>query len=239
MKVTPFYQEKLCATHKCMSTKIKNYYEHPPKDGAPKKLVILLHGLGSNGKDLISLAPFWAATVPDALFISPDAPFACDMVPEGYPNAFQWFSLQTREPKGMLEGVRMAAPIVHDFITEQLEKHKIEPKNCVLVGFSQGTMLSLTVGPSYKDALGGILGYSGAIIWDEKRDIEALHKIPVHLIHGEADDVVPVTAWQIAKKQLEANGFSVTGYTQRGLPHSIDNEGIESGARFLNSVLNQ
>ncbi len=68
-------------------------------------MVILLHGLGSNGQDLISLAPLWAQRIPDAVFVSPDAPFTCDMVPPGYPNAYQWFSLQDRDPRIVLQAV--------------------------------------------------------------------------------------------------------------------------------------
>lgn len=223
-----------------MSTiKVSNYYEHKPKSGQVKQLVILLHGLGSNGRDLISLAPFWENALPDALFISPDAPFPCDMASPGYPDSYQWFSLQSRDPKDMLEGVRMAAPIVQGFIAEMLEKHNVSADKCVLVGFSQGTMTSLGAAPSYKDRLAGVLGYSGALLWDAQKENEAIHKIPLHLVHGESDDVVPVSAWHMAKEKLEAEGFPFSGYTQVGLPHSIDNAGIESGARFLSSVLNQ
>ena len=217
--------------------KITNYYEHPPKDGQVKQLVFLLHGLGSNGKDLISLAPFWTESVPTALFISPDAPFPCDMMPPGTPDSFQWFSLQVREPKEMLEGVRMAAPILKDFIEEQMKAYNVPPEKCVLVGFSQGTMMSLSVASLYKE-VGGVLGYSGALVWDEKKAEQGVNKdVPIHLIHGEADDVVPVQAWQMAKKKLEETGFKVTGFTIKGLPHSIDQDGVESGAKFLNTVL--
>ncbi|MAE50486.1 MAG: phospholipase [Micavibrio sp.] len=218
---------------------IKNYYEHPPKSGLAKQLVILLHGLGSNGRDLISLAPYWQTAVPDALFVSPDAPFACDMVPAGYPDAYQWFSLQSRDPKDMLEGAREAAPILKDFIKDQLEIHAIEAGQCALVGFSQGTMMSLSVAPFFQRRLAGVLGYSGALLWDNDKDITKAHKIPIHLIHGEADDVVPVEAYHMARQKLEHEGFDVSGHTTPMLAHSIDNDGIESGAEFLKSILNQ
>jgi len=221
------------------NAKITNYYEHPPKDGQAKQLILLLHGLGSNGKDLISLAPYWAPAVPDALFVSPDAPFACDMVPAGYPDSYQWFSLQSRDPKDMLEGARIAAPILEGFIKEQLEAHNIPADQCVLVGFSQGTMMSLSVAPFFEKKLAGVLGYSGALLWDEDKDAAKAHKLPVHLVHGEADDVVPVEAYHMARQKLEAEGFKVSGHTTPMLTHSIDNDGIESGARFLKAVLNQ
>lgn len=219
-------------------TKINNYYEHPPVQGAPKKLVILLHGLGSNGQDLISLAPYWSPVVPDALFVSPDAPFACDMVPAGYPNSFQWFSLQSRDPKDMLNGARIAAPILSAFIKEKLDTHDIAPENCALVGFSQGTMMSLSVAPFYDEKLAGVLGYSGALLWDNDKDLAKMHKLPVRLIHGEADDVVPIDAYLAAKQKLQEQGFDVSGHSTPNLTHSIDGQGVESGADFLKTILN-
>ncbi len=217
-------------------TAIKNYYEYLPKNKTqPKQLVILLHGLGSNGRDLITLAPYWAAALPDAAFVSPDAPFPCDMVPPGYPDSFQWFSLQSRNPKDMLEGVRIAAPIAMAFIDEQLDRFKLSADKCALVGFSQGTMTSLYLAQHYKQALAGVLGYSGALLWDPAK--APLHKPPAHIIHGEADDVVPLAAYHMAKETLEAQGFAVSGHTTPGLPHSIDNKGIESGSEFLQKIL--
>lgn len=218
--------------------KIDNYYEHPPKGGTIKQLVILLHGLGSNGRDLISLAPYWAGAIPDAHFVSPDAPFHCDMVPPGYPDSFQWFSLQSRDPEFMLNGARHAAPILKDFITQMLEQYSVTPEKCALVGFSQGTMMSLSVAPYFKDKLAGVLGYSGALLWDDAADKTAMHKVPVYLVHGEDDDVVPLSAYHMARQKLEAEGFAVQGHTTHGLPHSIDAQGIEAGAKFLKSVLN-
>jgi phospholipase/carboxylesterase len=175
--------------------------------------------------------------VPDAHFVSPDAPFACDMVPEGYPNSYQWLSLQSRDPKDMLEGVRTAAPILEDFIQEQLDANKVSANKCALVGFSQGTMMSLGVAPFFEKTLAGVLGYSGALLWDEQKAQAGMHNIPVRLIHGEADDVVPLEAYHMARQKLEEQGFDVSGHTTPGLPHSIDGKGVESGAEFLKSIL--
>jgi len=234
MKGLRFYSVPLY-TNGMSEGKIANYQTFKPDTGDADKLIILLHGLGSNGSDLISLAPYWTKFVPGAVFVSPDAPFACDMVPPGYPNAYQWFSLQDRDPKIMLQGIRQAAPILEGFIGEQLQHHNIAPEKCALVGFSQGTMMSLYQGPRSQYNLAGILGYSGALIWGQGD--ERLHKLPVHLIHGEQDDVVPVEAWGAAKDTLSQHGFSVSGYTQPGLQHSIDERGIESGGEFLAQIL--
>ncbi|MEZ5815180.1 MAG: phospholipase [Alphaproteobacteria bacterium] len=209
---------------------IDNIYEQGPEN--PQSLVILLHGLGSNGQDLISLAPYWAKALPETLFISPDAPFACDMVPPGYPNSYQWFSLQDRDPDKILAGVKTAAPILDEFITRQIEKYNVSAQKVALVGFSQGTMMSLYVGTHYKEPLAGIMGFSGAMV-----SAPGPNKIPVRLIHGEADDVVPVEAYHHAREILQREGFEVTGHTTPNLPHSIDEKGIESASGFLYLVL--
>jgi phospholipase/carboxylesterase len=214
---------------------IKNFYELQPQSGKPKQMVILLHGVGSNGRDLISLAPYFQREVPQAVFISPDAPAPYDMAPPGF-DAWQWFSLQERTYEKRLEGVQMVAPQVHLFIDEQLKKYDLPASKLALVGFSQGTMTSLYAGPRYKEKIAGVLGYSGALIW-EKEIPATVHKIPVHIIHGDADDVVPVEAYHDAKKRLEETGFSVSGQVEQGLPHSINENGIESGAKFLKAVL--
>jgi len=213
---------------------IKNAYELQPKSGKPQQIVILLHGVGSNGRDLISLAPYYRQALPDAVFISPDAPFAYDMAPPGY-EAYQWFSLQERTTEKRLEGVQMVAPIVHAFIDEALKKYNLPASKLALVGFSQGTMTSLYVGPRYKEKIAGVLGYSGVLIWEE--NAKPANIIPIHLVHGDMDDVVPVSAYHDAQKRLTESGFSVTGEIERGLPHSINENGIENGAQFLRQIL--
>lgn len=114
----------------------------PASGAAPRQLAILLHGLGADGNDLIGLAPYWAPLFPEAEFVAPDAPFPCDMAPFGR----QWFSLQDRSPMSILAGVRAAAPILDAYIDDALKARNLDESRLALVGFSQGTMMSLYVG---------------------------------------------------------------------------------------------
>lgn len=196
-------------------------------------MVILLHGLGANGADLIDLARYWEKALPDTVFVSPDAPFPCDMAPYG----FQWFSLQDRSPESMLAGLKKAVPILNEFINKMLEQYDVPDEKLALAGFSQGTMMSLYAAPRREKRIAGVLGYSGALIGAETLAVEGVHKVPMHLIHGDMDSVVPVQAYHMAKAALVNSGFPVTGGVTRGLVHSIDEDGIESGAGFLQSVL--
>ena len=216
----------------------KSYDLGPAADGAVKQLVVLLHGVGSNGQDLIGLAPHWAGDLPDAVFVSPDAPFVCDMVPEGYPNSYQWFLLQDRDPHAMLQGVETVAPIVESFLDDVMKKYDVAPSSVALVGFSQGTMTSLYVAPRLPYKIAGVLGYSGALIGAEgfKEDPEEYHRMPIRLIHGEADDVVPIEAYELAKAQLLDTGFEVSGHSTPDLTHGIDEAGIESARAFFKEI---
>ncbi|PJB70344.1 MAG: phospholipase [Alphaproteobacteria bacterium CG_4_9_14_3_um_filter_47_13] len=217
-----------------MTVELKAYKYDPISKNAPQQLVILLHGLGSDGRDLIELAPLFGQFLPDAVFVSPDAPFPCDMSPMGY----QWFSLQERTEETVLAGVQKAAPVLDSFITRQMEIFNIPAAKTALVGFSQGTMMGLYTAPRFPDALAGVLGYSGALIGSgDLATSSDIHKIPVHLIHGDRDDVVPVDRCHQAKTVLEKSGFKVTGEITAGLTHSIDQAGIISGGQFLQRIL--
>jgi phospholipase/carboxylesterase len=205
----------------------------PPISGrAPSNAIILLHGLGADGENLIGLADYMSKDFPDTLFIAPNAPFRFDMFDSGY----QWFSLADRDPVKMLDGVSTAMPILNDFIDEVLEEYDLTFENLALIGFSQGTMTALHTAIRREDAIAGVVGFSGALIAPELLD-EALSKPDVCLIHGTADDVVPFDAMNQAAAALEAAGFNVETHARRNLPHSIDVEGIEIAIKFLKSRL--
>lgn len=214
-------------------SELRTYTHGPASEGTPTSLVIFLHGLGANGQDLLGLAYEYKTELPDTLFISPDAPFHCDMAPMGY----QWFSLQEWTPEAILKGVQDAAPMLIDFIESQARKYNVPMSKVALVGFSQGTMMSLYAGPRLSEQLAGIVGYSGAFIEEEGTELTSLRKPPVLLIHGVADMVVPVSAYYHAKDKLESAGFKVEGGVTQMLPHSIDMRGIQDARKFLKRVL--
>jgi phospholipase/carboxylesterase len=204
----------------------------PLSGGDAKQLVVMLHGVGSDGDDLIGLAPYFQKILPDALFVSPHAPFAFDMAPQGY----QWFSLQDMTPEARLAGTQMAAPILNSFIDAQLEKTGIDEKSLALIGFSQGTMMALHVGLRRQFPVAGILGFSGMLVGPELLGDTIQSRPPVFLSHGDADDVVPVSALGEAVVALEAVNVSVTQHTSSGLGHGLDDEGISKGLEFMADI---
>ncbi len=205
--------------------------EFLPRSGKkPKHIVILLHGLGADGNDLISMAPLFAEVLPDAYFISPNAPFNCDMAPYGY----QWFSMQSLNPYSMERGLSESFPYLDNFITHQLNRFKLSSENIALVGFSQGTMMSLYYSLVMGKKVKAILGYSGALIGS----IAESDSYPqVCLVHGFMDNVVPFVAMLQAEAVIKENGIEITTHRIPGLYHGINDKGIEIGKRFLEEIL--
>jgi phospholipase/carboxylesterase len=204
----------------------------PASGGKPRQLVVLLHGVGADGNDLIGLAPYWAARLPDAEFVSPNGPFPCDMAPFGR----QWFSLQDRSPAAILAGVRATAPILDAFLDAALAARGLDNRQLALVGFSQGTMMSLYVGLRRAQAPAGIVGYSGALVGADALPREIRSRPTVLLVHGDADEVVPVHALSGAANGLKAAGVPVEILTRPGLGHGIDEEGLSRGGEFLHQA---
>jgi phospholipase/carboxylesterase len=205
----------------------------PASGGRPSRLVILLHGLGADGNDLIGLAPHWAPLLPTAEFLSPNAPFPCDMSPYGY----QWFSAQDRSPAAVLAGVRAAAPFLQAFIDDALAERGLDDADLALVGFSQGTMMSLFVGLRRAKPVAGIVGFSGRLLSPEILAKELRSRPRMLLVHGTDDPLVPYESLAIAEAALEGAGVPVETLTCDGIGHSIDENGLRRGGLFLKDVL--
>jgi len=205
----------------------------PASGGAPRQIVILLHGYGSNGEDLIGLAPYWREALPDALFLSPNAPERCPGAPGGY----QWWPLATLSREERAAGAQGAAPALDAYIDDQLARHSLAEDRLALVGFSQGTMMALHVAPRRARQLAGVIGYSGMLADETGLTAELRARPPVLLVHGDADNVLPISAFHQAKSALQALDFDLTTHVSPGLGHSIDAAGLALGEQFLSRVL--
>ena len=205
----------------------------PASGGAPRSIVVLLHGYGSNGDDLIGLVPYWRRALPDTVFLSPNAPQICPGAPGGY----QWWPLTSLSPAARAAGVRDVAPVVDAYLDAQLARFGLTDDRVALVGFSQGTMTALHVGPRRERPLAGIVGFSGMLADPQAAPAELRTRPPLLLIHGDADPVVPAVALGQAQATLEPLGFEVSTHISPGLGHSIDEAGLQLGGAFLTRVL--
>lgn len=201
----------------------------PASRGKPKQLVVLCHGVGADGNDLIDLAPYWSRAIPDAAFISPHAPEPFDMAPVGR----QWFPIGALDPATLGGGVRKARAALDPFIDAELARLGLPEDAYALMGFSQGAMTVLFTGLRRLVPPRAILAYSGALLAPESLADEMTGKPPVLLVHGEADEIVPASRSRDAERALRAAGVPVEALYVPKLAHGIDDSGLSLGALTL------
>lgn len=212
---------------------LNDFHLLPLNGEAPKRVVIFLHGLGDRGDGgLLSIGQIWQKALPDTEFICPDAPFPYDMAPDEF-GGRQWFSLKDFAPDKIEAGVRVAVPILNDYIDHVLTTRKISATQLALVGFSQGTMMALYVAPRRAEQVACVVGYSGLLRGTDTLATEKKSAPPVLLIHGTYDEVVPFERMAEAEAILKKAGVPVGTIACPQLGHSIDDRGVLEGLRFL------
>ena len=194
-----------------------------PLKGPATHLVVLCHGYGADGNDLIGLAPQWQRALPGAAFVAPHAPEPC-------PGAgYQWFPISRIDPEEMHKGVVGAAGLLEAFLKDELARLKLSADRLALVGFSQGTMMALHVGLSAVRPA-AIVGFSGLLTGALTPLKDAP---PVLLAHGDGDTLIPPQALFLTAAALGAAGLCVQWHLSPGLAHGIDATGIAMAGRFL------
>ena len=199
------------------------------KSGTTRQIVVFLHGYGADGKDLIDLGRQWAAWLPDAAFVAPNAPEPCAMSPMGR----QWFALTNRAPEERWTGVNAAAPLLDAFLDAELVRHNLPPGKLALVGFSQGTMMALHVGLRRNQQLACLVGFSGLLAGPEHLPAVPQLHTPVLLAHGDQDQVIPVDAMFMAADALAKAGSAAQWHLSTGVGHGIDAGSLRHGGLFL------
>ncbi|APF36659.1 Predicted esterase [Chelatococcus sambhunathii] len=204
------------------------------RSGTARQLVVFLHGYGADGNDLIDIGRQWQRWLPDAAFVSPHAPEPCGMSPMGR----QWFALTFRDPDERWRGVNHAGPGLDAFLDAELARHGLSGDRLALVGFSQGTMMALHVGLRRRSAPAAIVGYSGMLVGPSGAAPDAMReeiraRPPVLLVHGDADEVIPVEALFFSSQALSSLDVPTEWHLSPGIGHGIDSEGLRQGGLFL------
>lgn len=209
-------------------TVILNGPRYLPEDGPIKKAVVFLHGYGSDGDDLIELAPMLARGLPHTVFYAPHAP-----MPTSFGFGYQWFS----DAGGTFidrPGVDAATLLLEDYIRRTVcEPHKLTFADVALVGFSMGTMTALHAAPRFKEQVAAVVGFAGMLKFPEALPAEIKQKPAVLLAHGTEDERIPAHKTAEAAQQLRDVGIEVESHFVDGLGHSIDGDMVRYATAFL------
>jgi phospholipase/carboxylesterase len=192
-------------------------------DSAEMPLVFVLHGRGADANDLADLAP--ATDGPSGYrFVFPNAPRAFEPAP-GMLFGYTWFDGIPPERNSILDSrTRLLR-----FIDEALVRYPTPVGKVILSGFSQGGMMSLDAGFRTEQKLAGIVVMSGALYED---DLPPLKPLPVLIIHGTQDDMIPVLAARRARRVLEQRGIEPE-YHEFPMGHYVTPESLAVVAEFI------
>lgn len=194
------------------------------------RLVILLHGVGSDGANMAGLGDAWAGALPRTTFVAPNAP---DRFNAGY----AWFSIVGVTEDNRPARVEAARPAFDAMLNEIIAQAGFTDRldRVALVGFSQGSIMALDGLASGRWPVGCIVAFSGRLA--SPLPHQPAIGTPLLLVHGEADAVMPVMESAKAAAALEALGVEVQTLYLPGLGHSISASGANAAAEFIASKL--
>ena len=216
-----------------MSYSLNTTILNPSSKEKPKNAVILCHGYGGDGKDISLLASYWRTYLPDTLFVCPDAPERCAVSSTG----FQWFDLMDQTKDQVLVKSLVAEIKLNLLIDEVMDNNNLKSEKVAIGGFSQGCMISLQTGIKRKDKINSIIGYSGKIIDTNHLQNNINSRPDIILMHGDKDEIVPVSFFLEAKEFLNKNNYKVESKIFKNCEHRIPTEGSSLGLDFLKKNL--
>tara|TARA_Y100001970_G_C14201461_1_gene841353 strand:- start:1138 stop:1785 length:648 start_codon:yes stop_codon:yes gene_type:complete len=194
-----------------------------------KNAIILCHGYGGDGKDISILANYWKNFLKDTIFLCPNAPEICKV----NPNGFQWFDLMDQTSEQILSKSLIAESKLNNYIDDVIKNNKISIDQIALVGFSQGSMISLQTALKRKEKINCILSYSGKIINYEHLGKNIVSRPEIYLMHGDIDQVVPVDEFLASKEFFFNQKYKISSKIFKNCEHRIPAEGISEGLEFL------
>ena len=213
-------------------------YQHPEAKNT-SHLVVLLHGYGANGHNLLSLAHSFYNTLPNACFLAPNAVEECE---SNFPDSYQWFSLydanfQRHSLEIMAKSIKKANKILQSFIEEQLQKLNLGYDKLIIMGFSQGAMMAIYQSLILPQKILASLSFSGRVILPEMLGETTAQTPPICLIHGTKDDVLPFDNFLISRELLKERSIEHQAFAIDDLDHSIDISAVGHANNFLKTVL--
>lgn len=213
-------------------TRVLKFGRRAALSGKAGSMVVFVHGYGADGADLLGLADSLAPHLPDTVFFAPDAPEPC----AGNPYGRQWFSIPRFDGSSEVDaavGMNRSADDLNAFLDARLAEEGLGPEALVLVGFSQGAMMSLHVAPRRDVAMAAVVAISGKLMRPATLAMEMKVRMPILLIHGDQDPVVPFQEMQTAGNALVANKFQTYAHVMKGTGHGIAPDGLQAALGFI------
>ena len=202
--------------------------------------VIWMHGLGADGNDFVPIVPeLNLPTGHGVRFVFPNAPTMPVTINGGYVMR-AWYDILSAEldKRADESGVRRSQALIEELIADQ-RSEGIAADRILLAGFSQGGVIALQTGLRHPEKLAGIMALSTYLACADSLGVEASaanRKIPLLMVHGSMDPVIPVALAKLSKARLETHGYKVEWH-EYGMPHSVCAEEIDDIAAFLKRVL--
>ena len=196
-------------------------------------VIVLLHGRGSDERDLF---PLGKLLHPDATTVSVRAPF--DAAPWGYGPGFAWYRFlggTVPEPASFESGQEALA----SFLANLPAKLGRTNPPVILGGFSQGGTSSLAYMMRNPGRVAGVLVFSGFLADHPSVAVtpQRVGATPIFWGHGTADPAIPFAAAELGWTQLHAVNAVLESHTYRGMTHTISEEELRDAAMWLDGIL--
>ncbi len=198
-----------------------------------KYLMIFLHGWGSDKYDLISLTKDFNSVSKNIHYISVNAPYSCD---NGF--GYQWFSLKNMDINYIQKEIINCNSILRYFLDFQSKRLNIEYNKIFLVGFSQGSMLSLYNGLTLQKQLAGVIAFSGLlpVTFDNAKNLLTT-KQKILMTHGENDNTIIPQLFEYSVEILKKFDFDISYHLLENLGHGINDNCINFAKNFVKNII--
>ena len=213
------------------------------KHEKPKKLFFMLHGYGDSADNFIHIAGALDQSIWHANYFALNAPL---LVPnysmgrqwfEVYPNGVYISEAGPNEIKIIRSQVKIAVQQIEQTIIKQINKYNLLFRDCFLLGFSQGGIMTFEFGNFFQDQMAGLAVISGRIIEQGKITNKYLLQTPIFISHGNQDDVLPVKNFFKSCEYLEENKIIFEKHLLEGDTHTISPKAIDLLQKFVKKNL--
>lgn len=217
---------------KSIKTALNHYVFFPESSRDNYATIVALHGRGANAQDLVP--PIQAMSLGDVLLIAPQAPFELNL---GLVQGYAWYDMYevgTPHPETFKKGLGL----LRHFISEVKAAYPIDPNRILLLGFSQGTIMSYAVGLLEPKDFRGIAALSGYVPVNSGLPLrlQELNDFPIFISHGAYDDTIPVRFGRESYELLKKSGADVV-YHEYPMGHEVREETLIDLAAWMHRVL--